>query len=370
MLHVALIVNNFPPHVGGVEQHCLSLTKSLVAGGHRVTVVTLGRLPGRPSMPGLDIIDESSTAPIAGVLAWPMPGFTARVAKRLADQSVDVVSVHTRFFPLSLLGVLIARRLGVPAVHTEHGSDFVRGVSPLVSVASRVIDLTVGRLTLRLATRILAISTGTQDFVRRLAGRESRLFLNAIDTARYSARREGTYDHVVFVGRLVPGKGWERVIEIAEAVYSDRPGTVFHLVGSGSQDDVVRRRVSESPAAESLAIHGQLSSDEVAALLPGSVFVNPTTLAEGFQTTLLEATAAGAAIVSTPVAAAEYLASVGALLAVRSIEDLNGWVDAVRERLGAPVQVPDATLIASLDWDARGVEFEEHLRGAIEDSRR
>ena len=92
-------------------------------------------------------------------------------------------------------------------VHTEHGSDFVRGVSLPIAVASRLIDLTAGRRVLRRASLVLAVSEGVQRFVERLAGVASRLFPNAIDTAEWLAGRCGAdrsgARRLVYLGRLV-----------------------------------------------------------------------------------------------------------------------------------------------------------------------
>src|SRR5690606_19242323 len=108
--------------------------------------------------------------------SFPLPGLTRRLARALAADGVGVVSTHTRFFPMSFVGIRLARRLGVPAMHTEHGSDFVRGVAGPIALASRLVDRTAGRYVLRRADVVLAVSEEVRRFVRRLAGVDSRVF--------------------------------------------------------------------------------------------------------------------------------------------------------------------------------------------------
>ncbi len=91
----------------------------------------------------------------------------------------------------------------------------------------------------------------------------------------------------------------------------------------------------------------------IAELLRGSVFLNPLRL-QGFQTTLLEAVAAGAAVVSTPVGAARYLLEAGADVRLAEASDSGAWTDNVRAALDSPAAPPTAALVdSSTGNDAR-----------------
>jgi glycosyltransferase involved in cell wall biosynthesis len=151
----------------------------------------------------------------------------------LADTSVTAISTHTRFFPMSLIGVRLAKKLGVPGIHTEHGSAAVKGVSPVVALASNLVDRTMGRLVLRGATRVLCISEGAREFVRDLAGVNGEVFHNAIDTAAFSGAGADSPERrtrLVYVGRIVPGKGWDLALATAEQFASDHPEMELHIV--------------------------------------------------------------------------------------------------------------------------------------------
>lgn len=359
-LHVGFVVNNFPPHVGGVEQHVLALAKELVNLGAKVTVATLGPVHGRETFPGMEIIEVAGTPAIGGVLSWPFPGATRKMTRLFRDKGVNVISVHTRFFPFTFIGIRIARRLGAPVILTEHGSDFVRGVSPLVAAGSRLVDVTFGRYSLRRASLVLAISSATEPFVRRLANVPSTLFFNAIHTKVFRPAEQSLEAprKLVFLGRLVPGKGWERVIDVASELADKYPDLETHIVGDGTDRERVEQYARASAAGDSITVHGFMNSSQFREILKDSILLNPTTLAEGFQTTLLEAIAAGASVVSTRQAAAEFLASLGAPVILRDAADEAGWADAVKQLLGSPAPRIDDSLLEKFDWGERARQYQ------------
>ncbi|MCC9176120.1 glycosyltransferase family 4 protein [Arthrobacter sp. zg-Y750] len=356
--HIAFIVNNYPPKVGGLEQHVFALAKSLVKLGVKVTVVALGRDIGDWDDDGLNVVRLRATPMVAGVISWPLPGTTMRLTRYLRSIGVTHVSTHTRFFPMSVVGVRAARRLKVPSIHTEHGSDYVRGVSPLVGMASNTVDRTLGRYVLRTATKVLAISESAQAFVQQLSGRRAAVFHNAIDVAAFTGvEPELPAEKLVFLGRIVPGKGWERALAVASKVLPERPGASMHFIGDGAERASLEAAIAPLPFRDRIHVHGYLRSPEICRILSGAILLNPTRLAEGFQTTLLEAVAAGAAVVSTPVTAAKYLAERAPSVVVVDDDDDAPWIRATGRLLADGWAPAPAEFIASFDWAERGLEY-------------
>ena len=357
---IAFVVNNYPPKVGGVEMHISALARQLADREHGVTIVTLDNENASSDEDGIRVVRLKCTPSIGGVLAFPLPGAGRRVGRILREVEADLVSTHTRFFPMSYLGVRAARRLAIPSIHTEHGSDFVRGVPFLVSVASKTVDRTLGRAVLRGAGKVLAISDASRSFVRRLANVDSQVFHNAIDAGFFSAAapqgpRQPT--HLVYVGRVVAGKGWQRVMEVAEALHTSRPDLQVHFIGDGAQRSQLEQAVASTAHPDRFLVHGYMNSEGIREILAGGILLNPTELAEGFQTTLLEAVAAGAAVVSTPVAAAEYLRGQGASVRTVAAGDRQGWVQATSQALAETIEALPDHLLKSMDWSGRTDDF-------------
>lgn len=356
---IAFVVNNYRPKVGGVELHVSALAQKLASQGHRITVITLDNENPSATENGVEVVRLPSTRTVGGVLAFPYPGARSRVAQVLKQRRVEIVSTHTRFFPMSYVGIRAAKSLGISAVHTEHGSDYVRGVPAYVGLASRMVDWTMGRQVLHGADQVLGISSASAEFVRRLAGRDALVFHNAIDSEFFAeAAQPGNLPkRLVFLGRLVKGKGWERTLAVAEALLQEYEDLTVHFIGDGAERPVLEQAVAKSSESRRYTVHGFLEPSRIREILGGSVLLNPTELSEGFQTTLLEAVAAGAVVVSTPVAAALYLQDAGAPVVTVASSDANGWLTATRELLNTPTEPVPSGLLESMDWKGRGKDF-------------
>lgn len=360
-VRVAFVVNNYPPRMGGVENHVGSLARHLAAEGHDVTVHTLTEGPtGRSVEDGVVVSRWREAFTIGGLLGFPTPRAALGLWRsvRALRGSGTTVSVHTRFFPLTWLGAAAARSAGLPLLHTEHGSDHVASSSPVISWGSRLVDLTVGRWALRAADRVVGVSDEVVAFVRRLAGVEASVFHNAIEappTGVVHAPRR----HLVFVGRLVPGKGWE---DFLAAVASSPPDVTAEVLGDGPDLPALRERVGESGLTERVAVRGRVPVDRVFEALGGAVLVNPTRLSEGFQTTLIEALAVGARVVTYPVPGARPLAEQGA--PVRVVErGAPGLVAGVNAELGDPGRPWPTEQVAGWTWPIRAAEFAALVEG-------
>ena len=124
---------------------------------------------------------------------------------------------------------------------------------------------------------------------------------------------------------------------------------------------------AESIGLERLVAPGHLPPDEVRDALRGAVYVNPSVASEGFQLTLVEALAAGAAVATYPVGVAPELAEVpGAAIAIVDLGDAEGLAAAVRTQLAAAVPVPTREQYASWDWDTVADTYVAILRRAGE----
>lgn len=104
---------------------------------------------------------------------------------------------------------------------------------------------------------------------------------------------------VLWVGRLDPVKGLETLID-AFAVIARRTDARLLLVGDGAHADVVRRRIRDGALEDRVLLLGRRA--DVAGLLKiADVFALPS-YTEGMPNALLEAMAAGRAVVATDVA--------------------------------------------------------------------
>lgn len=356
-MKILFVVNNFPPRLGGVENHVAELSRELVQAGHEVAVVTLAATPSAEIWHGVRIVRLREYARVANILGFPGWGTRKLLSKMIREQEFDVVSIHTRFFPMSWVGLRASQRAGVPVVHTEHGSGHVVSSSPVIRIASRVVDFTMGRFVLRHADRVLGVSESVSSFVARLSGRSSTVFYNAIPDIPVSTPKAARPAHLVFVGRIVPGKGWDVFVNLVGALHDQNRDVSAEILGDGPDLPVLLKRVADLGLTEVVSVRGRVSSLEVRNALSGATLVNPTVLAEGFQTTLLEALAANGRVATYPVPGAAALQAEGHPIVITRQRDSQQLLTAVEQLINENSSERTHPPLDNWFWPKRAEDF-------------
>ena len=113
-----------------------------------------------------------------------------------------------------------------------------------------------------------AILVGSRDTWKHLAGHHDRcVYLpeNAIDPSRFVRTAGGSASgplQVAFVGRLVPLKGVDMLIEAAAPLIRD--GTlVLHVVGDGPEKESLSRQVADAGLGDGVRMHGWVPHHEL-----------------------------------------------------------------------------------------------------------
>lgn len=356
--HLLVVATNYAENSGGVQAHLAHLCPRLVEREVAVTLVYLGQRARRRVEGEVEVVSLRRRADVRDVVALPDPrdwrGLSALVRRGgLLGGMPTHVATHTRFFPMSWLGLRLGHSLGLPVVHTEHGAGSVVTGGRAVEAAGAVVDRTMGRWVLRHADVVLAVSDRTAGFVSELSGVVSRPFANGVDLDFWlDGPRVGVPGlaprDLVFVGRLVPEKGWRTFVDIAARLHHQ--GLVGHvtLLGQGPLQEVMAYAEQRSVP---VTVTGQVDPEQVRAALRDAVYVNPSVAAEGFQLTLVEAAAAGASVVTYDVGVARELSDSGAAdVAVVPTGDAAALEAAARTALLGPVRPADPAVLARWDW--------------------
>jgi glycosyltransferase involved in cell wall biosynthesis len=246
---VVIVSHHALPHVGGVEVLVDKEMRALISEGCAVTHITSDLMGSadRPVYPG--------EATVVRVPAWHFLERKARLAYPIFSPSIfftmwraigkaDVVHVHGFIFMSSVVATLVAALRRKPVVLTDHG-----GIMPLASkrldLLMKAASFTLGRITTRIAKKLIANNMRVLRDLERLSGRvDKSLFLPyPVDTEMFSppspeeraaARREfGWSDErpkVLFAGRITEDKGCLLLL----AAKSERFDLVF--VGPGNPD--------------------------------------------------------------------------------------------------------------------------------------
>ncbi|MDP9005820.1 MAG: glycosyltransferase family 4 protein [Actinomycetota bacterium] len=272
---------------GGVQGQVLGLARALRALGH--DAVVLGPVDG-PAPPGVTAVGGSVALPANGSVA-PIalaPSAAARTVRALGRGDFDVVHLHEPLVPGPCLASLVASPR--PLIGTFHAA----GTSASYRWAGRVL----GRLAQRLGRRC-AVSAEAAALARRHLGGRYDLVPNGVEVARFADVDPWPTDAptVVFVGRHEPRKG----LAVLVAALPELPAQAqVWVVGEGPQTARLRAACAGDSRVRWL---GRLGDDELLRRLAGAhVLCAPSLGGESFGMVLLEAMAAGTAVVASDIA--------------------------------------------------------------------
>jgi phosphatidylinositol alpha-mannosyltransferase len=344
---------------GGVQSHTLALATALRARGDEVTVIGPGSGgPGRIGVGGsLRVPANGSRAPIALV-----PAVIGRVRDALRVIGPDVVHVHEPLVPL--VGPAASLSSVAPVVLTFHAyaeggslARFARAARPL------------GRRIVAAASAMTAVSAVAAGFHARALGLDPsdlRIVPNGVDVARFATPTgseprppmAGAGSTMLFVGRLERRKGVDIALRAFALLAAERDDLRLRLVGDGPEAREVERLIAAVPDAVRARIErsGRISNDELPRVLAGAdVLVVPSRGGESFGIILLEAMAAGTALVAADLAGYRAVARDGREALLVPPDDPKALASAVARILDEPSlrsELIDAgrVRVAGFDW--------------------
>jgi glycosyltransferase involved in cell wall biosynthesis len=180
-LRVAHVTATFPPYRGGTGNVCYHNARELALRGHDVHVFTAAT-PGTATSELRDGFAIHRLRPLVRVGNAPvLPGLLR------ALRGFNIIHLHYPFFGGEIT-TLAAQLSRTPLVVTYHQDVFLSG---LIGLVEQVLRRSVGRLTLRAATRLLftSLDYGQASYVRpMLRGREQRIgeLPNGVDIEHFT----------------------------------------------------------------------------------------------------------------------------------------------------------------------------------------
>ena len=198
-------LKNLYSHVGGIEVVAEAHASRLAARGHDVTVVTtaVDAPPGREKRDGYDIVRYAALNPLEphGMpYAIPNPIDCHRTVRSTVDEEFELIHVHGFNYLTSLLPILSLWREELPVVLHQH-TPFI-DYSPVLNVAERLNDNTVGRAVLRQADHCIAVSKNIAEYAAELGADSVQTMYNGVDTQRFSPEVAPSRNEFLYLGRL------------------------------------------------------------------------------------------------------------------------------------------------------------------------
>ncbi|UYP20685.1 glycosyltransferase family 4 protein [Rhodococcus sp. Z13] len=279
---------------GGVQAHVVDLAEVLIARGHEVSVLA----PASENTPLPDFVVSAGRAvaiPYNGSVARLSfgPVSYARVRRWINDNDFDVLHIHEPNAPsLSMLALKVAEGPIVATFHTSTTKSLV--LSTFQGVLQPYLEKITGRIAVSELARRWQVTSLGSDAVEIPNGVDVPSFRHAPLLPGYP--RPGRT--VLFLGRYdEPRKGMDVLLGALPALVARHPDIEILVVGRGDED---RLRKEAGPHARHLRLLGQVDDDEKAsAMRSADVYCAPNLGGESFGIVLVEAMAAGTAVVAS-----------------------------------------------------------------------
>jgi glycosyltransferase involved in cell wall biosynthesis len=290
----------FPPLGGGGARVVHGLTRELVRMGHEVDVVTMGwqGLPRQEVVDGVQVhrvscgrraLHVCTGREAATYLVAAIP-----VALRLARQRRYDLN-HTHFiFPDGVIAWLLRRRTGLPYVITAHGSD-VPGYNPHRLRLAHQVLAPAWRAVVGDAAHLICPSQTIRSLVlRHQAEPKITLISNGTDPDRFRPTADGT--RILSVCKMFERKGIQHLLLALEGMPLQHE---VQIVGDGPYLPSLQELAARTRVPVRFCKWLDNGSEQMTELYERSgIFVLPSE-SENFPVVLLEAMAAGLAIVTT-----------------------------------------------------------------------
>lgn len=282
---------------GGVQTHIRDLTHALQSRGHEVSVLA----PGDEETADDFVVSAGRAIPVryngsvARLAFGPFSG--QRVRKWIDEGNFDVVHVHEPAAPsISLVTCLVSEGALVGTFHTSNAR------SRMMAVSAGFLKVALEKLSARITVSAPAhVTLGDHS---ELFGASTVTIPNGVDVSEYAdaepmAIEPADAQVVVFLGRIdEPRKGFQVLAPALATIAGQCPKARFFIAGPGDADQATKL----IPKSVRSRVHflGRISEAEKASLMArADVFVAPNTGGESFGIILLEAMAAGVAVVAS-----------------------------------------------------------------------
>lgn len=318
---------------GGVQLHVRDLAEYLLTLGHEVSV--LAPVDDESLVPSYVVsVGRPVSVPYNGSVARLAfgPRVATRVGRWVESGNFDVIHVHEPMSPS--VSMLALRAYEGPIAATFHTATLrSRAMTASRRLLRPGLEKVLGRI---------AVSAEAKRTLIRHLGGDAVIIPNGVYTERFGSVSlnpawVGTNDAptIAFLGRWEePRKGFSLLVDALPALHRRYPGLRLLVAGPGEMEENI-------PGVEFL---GLLDEQEKAQLLASvDVYVAPNTGGESFGIILVEAMAAGAAIVASDLPAFAAVlddGNAGVLFETANVGDLTDTIlrllgdEGARARLG------------------------------------
>ena len=343
--YVLIATGIFPPDIGGPATYSKLLADELPSRGFRVEVLSFGTVRYLPKIIRhfIYFLKFAARARKADIIFAQDPvsvGFPAALAAKMLNKK----------FVLKIVGDYAweqyQRKSQKSKVKSQKDElkfksveDFQNEKFDFVTEIRRKIQKFVARNT----EKIIVPSKYLKRIVLQWGVNEGKIAIiyNSVGAALLKISKEEARKKLglngriaVSIGRLVPWKGFAALIESVSEIRQHFPDFKLYIIGSGPESESLKFKVKSLKLDDSVRLVGSVSHNTVSKYLAAADVFILNTGYEGFSHTLIEAMAAGAPVITTPVGGNSEIIRNGENGILVSYNGITEITNAVRRVLG------------------------------------
>lgn len=297
-LKIGLVFDDSLDNPDGVQQYIFSLSAWLKSQGHEVHYL-VGETK-RTDLGHIHSLSHNVKVVFNGNrMSIPLPASNRKIKKLLDDEKFDILQVQMPYSPF-LAGKVIKLAPRSTVITTLFN---ILPVDSVAYVGNKLLSLAIYR-TLKRVDRYYAVSPAAQKFARKVYGVDATVSPNMSDLARFRSgkplRKFSGRPTILFLGRLVPRKGCQTLLEAAVKLHESSPNLDFQVLicGKGPLESSLKQYAEQHGIADKVVFAGFIDEkDKPDYLASATISVFPSYSGESFGIVLLEAMAPGRSVV-------------------------------------------------------------------------
>lgn len=296
-LTIGFVFDDTLDALDGVQQHIITIGTELVRRGHDVHYL-VGETHHSPVPQTVSLARNVMVSFNGNRMRIPLPVRKREIRAALAHNNYDILHIQAPYSPLFGGRVLECAPQSTGVVATYH----IAPIDRRARYGGRALGL-VNAHSHRRVDEVIAVSQVAAQYAQFTAHTHGTIIANPVNvekfaTAAHRATRDASYPHIVFLGRLVPRKGAQLLIDALD--YGERhgmfpmPGLHVTIAGDGPlMDDCVQRADRLRTPVQFV---GTVDEGKADLLASADVAVFPAIGGETFGIVLPEAIASGAGV--------------------------------------------------------------------------
>ncbi len=290
----------------GAERWILALARHLDPQQVRCDLVTTNE----PELGELEITRQYRKL---GLEAFEVPmshkfdlGAVNRLVALIKERNIHVI--HTHGYKSDILGVLAARKAGIPCIVTPHGFENAKDIKLRMFIW-------LGCQAMKWADKVVPLSHQLMEDVARIGVKKDKVLYiqNGVDLSEVEAAK-AEYDaappayqeqRIGFIGQMISRKNIYDILDTFEALQATHPNTRLVLLGDGDERQALEEYTARLASKDKIEFLG-FRDDRLALLCSFDLFVMTSTL-EGIPRCLMEACAAKVPVAAYDIAGIDQL---------------------------------------------------------------